>query len=125
MRRPLLLTFLTLATARATTQDEARPEPATAAPQQQLARSRFSGLGRTPEQEKLLEELSEAVQRYEEESREYKQEIQRLIEKKYRDRRDGLGASYEKAISSMESQERQERLDAIARFEEFLRRYPD
>ncbi|WP_052518500.1 tetratricopeptide repeat protein [Archangium violaceum] len=116
MRRPLLLALLTLASVRATAQDEARPQPAA---------SRFSGLGRTPEQEKLLEELSEAVQRYEEESREYKQEIQRLIEKKYRDRRDGLGASYEKAISSMESQERQERLDAIARFEEFLRRYPD
>ncbi|HYO53806.1 tetratricopeptide repeat protein [Archangium sp.] len=125
MRRPLLLTFLTLATARAAAQDEARPEPATAAPQQQPARSRFSGLGRTPEQEKLLEELSEAVQRYEEESREYKREIQRLIEKKYQEKRDRLADSYEKAISGLEAQERQERLEAIARFEEFLRRYPD
>lgn len=124
MRRPLLLTLLTLATARASAQDVARPEPAASA-QQQPAPSRFSGLGRTPEQEKLLEELSEAVQRYEEESREYKREIQRLIEKKYRDKRDRLADSYEKAISGMEAQERQERLAAIARFEEFLRRYPD
>ncbi|WP_375771733.1 tetratricopeptide repeat protein [Archangium gephyra] len=116
MRRPLLLTLLTLATAHAAAQDVARPEPAP---------SRFAGLGRTPEQEKLLEELSEAVQRYEEESREYKREIQLLIQKKYQDRRDRLADSYEKAISSMEVQERQERLEAIARFEEFLRRYPD
>ncbi len=72
MRRPLLLTLLTLATARAAAQDAARPEPTDEAPPQQSARSRFEGLGRTPEQEKQLEELSEAVQRYEEESREYK-----------------------------------------------------
>jgi cellulose synthase operon protein C len=58
MRRPLLLTLLTRATARASAQDVARPEPAASAPTQQPAPSRFSGLGRTPEQEKLLEELS-------------------------------------------------------------------
>ncbi|MFY0565186.1 tetratricopeptide repeat protein [Archangium lansingense] len=125
MRRPLLLTLLTLATARAAAQDVARPEPSAEAPPQQQAPSRFSGLGRTPEHEKLLEELSEAVQRYEEESREYKREIQRLIERKYQDRRDRLADSYERAISDMEAQERLERLEAIARFEEFLRRYPD
>ncbi|PTL79218.1 tetratricopeptide repeat protein [Vitiosangium sp. GDMCC 1.1324] len=126
MRRPLFLTLLTLATARAAAQDAARPEPAAAsAPAQQPARSRFAGLGRTPEQEKLLEELSEAVQRYEEESREYKREVQRLIEKKYQERRDRLSEAYEKAISHLEEEERQERLAAIARFEEFLRRYPD
>ncbi len=124
MRRPLLLTLLTLATTRAAAQDAARPESVAEAPVQQ-ARSRFAGLGRTPEQEKLLEELSEAVQRYEEESREYKRSVQRLIEKKYQERRERLSESYEKAISTLEAQERQERQDAIARFEEFLRRYPD
>ncbi len=123
MRRPLLLTLLTLATARAAAQDEARPEPA--APSQQQVRSRFAGLGRTPEQEKLLEELSEAVQRYEQESREYRLAVQRLIQKKYEERRGRLAESYEKAISELEAQERLERQDAIARFEEFLRRYPD
>lgn len=102
MRRPLLLTLLTLATARAAAQDPARPE-----------------------REKLLEDLSAAVQRYEEESREYKREIQSLIQKKYQERRDKLSDSYEKAISQLEDQERQERQEAITRFEEFLRRYPD
>ncbi|WNG49611.1 tetratricopeptide repeat protein [Archangium minus] len=125
MRRPLLLTLLTLATAQAAAQDSARPQSAAAAPQQQPVRSRFAGLGRTPEHEKLLEELSEAVQRYEEESRAYKREVQRLIEKKYRERRDRLSEAYEQTLSNLEVQERQERQEAIARFEEFLRRYPD
>ena len=111
MRRALLLTLLTLATARASAQD--------------VARSRFEGLGHTPEQEKLLEQLSEAVQSYEQESREYRRSVQRLVEKKYEERRGRLAESYEKAISQQETQERQERQDAIARSEEFLRRYPD
>jgi tetratricopeptide (TPR) repeat protein len=125
MRRLLLLTLLTLATARAAAQDAARPEPSAEATQQQPVRSRFSGLGRTPEQEKQLEELSEAVQRYEQESSEYRREVQRLTEKKYQERRARLSDSYEKSISYLEMQEREERLAAIARFEEFLRRYPD
>src|SRR5690349_11630145 len=102
MRRLLLLTLLTLASARASGQGPARPE-----------------------REKLLEDLSAAVQRYEEESREYKREIQSLIQKKYQERRDRLSDSYEKAIAQLEEQERQERQEAIARFEAFLRRYPD
>ncbi|MFL5355032.1 tetratricopeptide repeat protein [Archangium sp.] len=102
MRRPLLLALLMLATARAAAQEPVRPE-----------------------REKLLEDLSAAVQRYEEESREYKREIQSLIQKKYQERRDRLSDSYEKAISKLEDEERQERQEAIARFEEFLRRYPD
>ncbi|WP_257454266.1 tetratricopeptide repeat protein [Archangium lipolyticum] len=127
MRRPLLLTLLTLATARAAAQDAARPESAARAPapEQPRARSRFEGLGRTPEQEKLLEELSEAVQRYEEESRAFRQEVQQLIERKYQQKRDQVSKSYEKAISELETQQRQDRQEAIARFEEFLRRYPD
>ena len=125
MRRPLLLTLLTLVTAPVAAQEAARPEPSVEAPGRQPARSRFSGLGRTPEQEKLLEELSEAVQRYEEESDEYRREVQRLIEKRYEEKRGRLSDSYEKAISQLEDQERQERLAAIARFEEFLRRYPN
>jgi tetratricopeptide (TPR) repeat protein len=129
MRRPLLLTLLTLATARAAAQDAARPEPAAEAkapaPEQPRARSRFAGLGHTPEQEKLLEELSEAVERYEQESREFRQEVQQLIQRKYQQKRDRLSESYEKAIAEVEAQQRLERLEAIARFEEFLRRYPD
>src|SRR5262249_19817532 len=59
------------------------------------------------------------------ESKEFKQEIQILVEKKYQDKRSGLGNSYETALRDLEVLERKERLDAIAQFEEFLERYPD
>src|SRR5882672_8416532 len=85
----------------------------------------FEGFGRTPEEEKLLDEISEAVREYEQESRDFRKEIQLLVEKKYEEKRGTLAGSYEKAIRDLETLERKERLDAIARFEEFLRRYPD
>ncbi len=85
----------------------------------------FEGMGRTPEEEKLLEEISRAIEVYENESREYRREVQLLIEKKYEEKRNALAGSYEKAIRDLEIVERKERLDAIAQFEEFLQRYPD
>src|SRR3954470_20774641 len=85
----------------------------------------FEGFGRTPEEEKLLDEISEAVREYEQESRDFRREIQLLVEKKYEEKRSTLAGSYEKAIRDLETLERKERLDAIARFEEFLPRYPD
>jgi TolA-binding protein len=85
----------------------------------------LQGLGRTPEEEKLLEEISRAIENYEGEAREFKREVQLLIEKKYEEKRGSLAASYEKAIRDLEVIERKERLDAIAQFEEFLQRYPD
>ena len=65
------------------------------------------------------------VREYEQESRDFRREIQLLVEKKYEEKRSTLAGSYEKAIRDLETLERKERLDAIARFEEFLRRYPD
>ncbi|MFZ5470775.1 MAG: tetratricopeptide repeat protein [Myxococcota bacterium] len=85
----------------------------------------FEGMGRTPEEERVLEELSRALQTYEEESKEFRREVQLLIEKKYEEKRNTLANSYEKAIRDLEVIERKERLDAIAQFEEFLQRYPD
>jgi len=85
----------------------------------------FEGFGRTPEEEKQLQEISEAIAEYEQESRDFRREIQLLVEKKYEEKRSLLAGSYEKAIRDLETLERKERLDAIARFEEFLRRYPD
>jgi cellulose synthase operon protein C len=88
--------------------------------------SRFlEGLGRTPEEERLLEEISRALEHYEGESREFRREVQLLVEKKYEEKRNTLADSYERAIRDLEILERKERLDAIAEFEEFLRRYPD
>lgn len=84
----------------------------------------LEGMGRTPEEEAMLQEVSRALQSYEDEARDYRREVQLLVERKYEEKRSGLAASYEKAISELELTERKERLDAIARFEEFLRRYP-
>ncbi len=86
---------------------------------------RLQGLGRTPEEEKLLDEISRVIDAYETESKEFRREVQQLIEKRYAEKRASLSNSYEKAIRDLEVIERKERLDAIAQFEEFLRRYPD
>jgi cellulose synthase operon protein C len=85
----------------------------------------YEGMGLSVEQQLQLDEMSNAIQTYEEESKEFKKEIQLLVEKKYEDKRNSLGNSYEKAIRDLEVLERRERLDAIAAFEEFLQRYPD
>ncbi len=85
----------------------------------------YEGFGRNPEEEAEYQELSDALREYEEQGKEFRKEIQLLIEKKYDEKRKGLEASYEKAISDIEVLERKERLDAIAMFEEFLNRYPD
>lgn len=62
---------------------------------------------------------------YQKESADYRNEVQLLVQKRFDERRNQLGDSYEHAIRGLEGSERQERLDAIARFERFLTRYPD
>lgn len=85
----------------------------------------LEGMGRTPSEARLLEEVSRALEEYENESRDFRREVQLLVEKKYEEKRNTLAQSYEKAIRDLEILERKERLDAIAQFEEFLQRYPD
>lgn len=48
-----------------------------------------------------------------------------LIKLKYQEQRDRLSDQYDRQIEELESEERSRRLEAIARFEEFLRKYPD
>ncbi|MCE9673797.1 tetratricopeptide repeat protein [Myxococcus stipitatus] len=87
-------------------------------------RGYLEGLGRSPEEEELLQDVSRALKTYEEESREYSREVQLLMEHKYEQKRDSLSSAYEKVIRDLEAQERKQRVEAIVRFEEFLRRYP-
>src|SRR5262249_34696159 len=79
----------------------------------------------SPQEQNLLQEIFRVTESYEQESKAFKREIQALIEQRYKEKRNLLGESYEKAIRDLEVQERKERLDAVAQFEEFLRRYPD
>ncbi|MEO1334402.1 MAG: tetratricopeptide repeat protein, partial [Myxococcota bacterium] len=48
-----------------------------------------------------------------------------LIRIKYDEQRDRLASQYDRAVDELEKGERQRRLEAIARFEAFLKEYPD
>ncbi len=71
------------------------------------------------------EELLQAIQRFEEEAKGYRAELEREIGQAYQARRAGLNDHFERALDEVETLERGEREAAIARFEEFLKRYPD
>lgn len=126
MRRalPHLLSALAFLSAPAFAQSEGA-EKKDAVPAERKKTRYFEGMGRTPEEERMYEELSRAIESYEKESRDFRREVQLLVEKKYEEKRSGLAQSYEKAIRDLEVLERKERLDAIAQFEEFLQRYPE
>ena len=83
------------------------------------------GLGRTPLEQRQLDDIAAAIDAYETEAAEFRHDVQLVVQRKYEERRSALAASYEKAIRDLEVLERKERLDAIAQFEEFLQRYPD
>lgn len=83
----------------------------------------FQGAGSSPDEEREFKEFSEAIRAYDVQSREFRKEVQLLVEKKYEEKRASLAASYEKAIRDIEVLERKDRLDAIAMLEEFLERY--
>jgi TolA-binding protein len=70
-------------------------------------------------------ELEEAVRRWEEEGKTFRGEVHQLVQKQFDERRRFLSDHYEQAIRDLEVLERSEREAAIARFEEFLARYPD
>jgi len=116
---------------------ETPPEPTSATPAQRSEPEKqdvvpgakpklgLQGLGRTPEEQAQLDEMQRMLDSYETEARDFKKDVQLLVEKKYEEKRSDLSASYEKAIRDLEVDERKDRLDAIAQFEEFLQRYPD
>lgn len=54
----------------------------------------------------------------------FKDDIRDLILTRYNAEKERISGHYERNIRDLEDQERQRRLDAIARFEEFLRKYP-
>src|ERR1700737_5597183 len=62
----------------------------------------LEGMGRTPEEERLLQEVSNAIERNEAETKKFRKEVQLLIEKKYEEKRNSLANSYEKAIRDLE-----------------------
>ena len=75
--------------------------------------------------DELVRELQEQVRRFEEATRDFRLDIRRAIDLQYEDRRAAIDRSYDGKMKELEEDERRRRMDAIARFEEFLRRYPD
>mgnify|MGYP001799781814 CR=1 FL=1 len=51
--------------------------------------------------------------------------MKQLIRLKYEEQRELLASQYDRAIEELDRQERERRLAAIARFEEFKRKYPN
>jgi len=95
----------------------ARFEPARPAAPPETAPPVDADLART--------ELEAAIKGFEAEAGAYRSEIQQIVQKQFDERRRFTGDHYEQAIRDLEVLERSEREAAIARFEEFIRRYPD
>lgn len=55
----------------------------------------------------------------------FREDVRDLIEIRYNRERERIAGQYEQKIQVLEREERQRRLEAIARFEEFLRKYPN
>lgn len=69
--------------------------------------------------------LKDAVKAYEREASETRDEVRKLSERKYKERRAAIEDNYRKAIEPVVKEERARRLDAIASFEHFLERHPN
>ena len=72
-----------------------------------------------------FQDFAAAVRRMEEEARGWRGEARALWELRQEERRRRAGDASEKEIRALEAEERRERTAAVARFEEFLSRYPD
>jgi cellulose synthase operon protein C len=78
----------------------------------------------TPEDREILELLS-IVGDYETQAKEYKKEVQYIIERKYNEQQEAVSHSYDRVLGDLEKQKDQERLAAIEIFEKFLAKYPE
>jgi TolA-binding protein len=99
------------------------PAPAAPAPAPAAAPAAAGPAAQDPNGERA--ELLAAIARFDEEARAYRTELQREIRETYQARRKALSDRFERALDEVETLERGEREAAIARFEEFLKRYPD
>jgi len=77
----------------------------------------------TPRQREM-EEMLALEKVFEEQVREYKEDVQRVIERRYNEKQDVVGRSYERVLADLEREKDQLRLEAIEVFERFLQKYP-
>ncbi|NMB76078.1 MAG: tetratricopeptide repeat protein [Myxococcales bacterium] len=100
----------------------APPQPA-AAPETKPAAAEAAPRELTP-REREIEEMLALEKAFEEQVREYKEEVQRVIERRYNEKQDGVGHSYERVLADLEREKDELRLEAIEVFERFLKKYP-
>lgn len=72
-----------------------------------------------------LGQLAAEVAAYEAQLRAYRDDARRLLEHRQRRRRGLIDQRHARAVAALTEEERARRADAIARFEDFLTRYPD
>jgi len=77
----------------------------------------------TPEQ--LIELYERELKAYIEDADTFKSDIRDLILTRYGAEKERIAGHYDREVRELEAQERQRRLEAIARFEEFLKKYPN
>lgn len=77
------------------------------------------------EYEAKLALFEKAMSYYADGAQTFSDDMRDLIRLKYEDQKALLSAQYDRAIEELEKEERARRLEAIARFEEFLRKYPN
>ncbi len=75
--------------------------------------------------EQQLELLSRDLSYFSEGAETFSEDMRDLIKLKYNEQKDRLAAQYDRQIEELEAEERGRRLEAIARFEEFLKKYPE
>jgi TolA-binding protein len=96
-----------------------------AAPQVPAPETAPSAPAVAPDADAEREELVQAIQRFEEEAKDYRAELQRQITQDYTAKRQALIEHFDRALDEIETMEKNERDAAIARFEDFLKRYPE
>jgi TolA-binding protein len=102
-----------------------RPVRAAPAPAAPAASPEVAPAGTPRDVDLERAELAEAIARFEEEGKAYRAELQREIREAYDVRRQALTDHFDRALEEVEGLENEERDAAIARFEEFLKRYPE
>ncbi|MDR0966557.1 MAG: tetratricopeptide repeat protein, partial [Myxococcales bacterium] len=101
------------------------PELTPVVPRDRATRRLLEGFSTDAAIDRELIEVSDLLDVFGAEAHEFSAEVNTLVHKRYGERRTRMIDSYERAITDIEIFERQERRDAIAVFEDFLKRYPD
>lgn len=79
---------------------------------------------KSPEEEKFSQFLKE-IEFFTQEVDEYQKDISRIIKFQYKKKRREIQNRFKGVIKNLSEKERKRRSDAISRFEEFLKRYPN